>query len=123
MEKLERSGQLDNVSRARRPPGSPARRFRSRLPTFRTGTTHRHDMLVLVAGPLVAGHPCAESELRSRSREPAGTHYLRGPTATYATANVRSLPAHASTAVCHVTTPFAHAEAPPPRRAGGGRAS
>ena len=73
-------------------------------------------MLVLVAGPLVAGHPCVQSDLRSRSSEPAGTQYLRGPTATYATADVRSLPAH-------MATPFAHAEASPPRRAGGGRAS
>ena len=83
---------------------------------FRKDVTH-HYMLVLVAGPLVAGHPCAESNLRSRSSEPAGTHYVRGPTATYATADVCSLP-------CFASTSFAHAEAsPPPRRAGAGSAS
>lgn len=88
----------------------------ARSDVFRTADTTRRHMLVLVAGPLVAGHPCVQSDLRSRSSEPAGTQYLRGPTATYATADVRSLPAH-------MATPFAHAEASPPRRAGGGRSS
>ena len=88
---------------------------------FRTDDTTRHYMLVLVAGPLAAGHPCAESDLRSRSSESAGTHYLRGPTATYATADMQLSPRTRFHRL--VTTPFAHAEASPPRRAGGGGAS
>ena len=67
-------------------------------------------MLLFVAPPLVAGlsHPCVESDLRSRSNEPAGTHYLRGPTATYATADVRVLSLASTAFMC---PPPAHAEA------------
>ena len=70
-------------------------------------------MLVLVAPPLVAGlsHPCVEGDLRSRSNEPAGTHYLRGPTATYATADVRVL----SLTRIHCLVPRDH-PLPMPRR-------